>query len=127
MKAVVIDDCLLSGQEIKKCDGLFIFKKNNKKIYIVLVELKGANIEAAFEQLASVKQCPEYQKIIERFVKEINIGKPVRPIERSFIVTSAKMPPRLWQEKFERSYGIRVNIRTSAQTKAKALDLRKDL
>lgn len=93
----------------------------------MLVELKGANIEAAFEQLASVKQCPEYQKITAHFAREISGSRSVRLIEKSFIATSAKMPPRLWQQKFERSCGIKVNIRASAQTKAKALDLRKDL
>ena len=82
VKAVVIDNCLLSGQDIKKCDGLFIFK-NNKNIYIVLVELKGADIETAFMQLASVKRCPEYKKIAEHFLREISDSKSVRLIEKS--------------------------------------------
>lgn len=132
VKAVVVDGCLLTDEQTKKCDGLFILidkkeKNKRKKIYIVLVELKGTNIDVAFDQLASVKRCTEYQEIIEHFAKEINGSKPVRPIERFFIVTSAKMPPRLRQEKFERSYEIKVNIRTSARTKAKALDLREYL
>lgn len=132
VKAVVVDGYLLTDEQTKKCDGLFVLigkkeKNRRQKIYIVLVELKGTHIDDAFDQFASVKHCPEYQKIVEHFAKEINSSKPVRPIERSFIVTSAKMPPRLWQEKLERSYGIRVDIRMSARTKAKALDLRKDL
>lgn len=94
---------------------------------VITIQMKGTNIDVALDQLVSVKRCPEYQEIIEHFAKEINGSKPVRPIERSFIVTSAKMPPRLRQEKFERSYGIKVNIRTSARTQAKALDLREYL
>lgn len=133
VKAVVVDGCLLTDGQTKKCDGLFILiskkeKNRRQKIYIVLVELKGTHIDDAFQQLTSVKHCPEYQNIVEHFKKTINNSKnSVKLIKRSFIVTSAKMPPRLSQEKFERSYGIRVDIRTSAQTKAKALDLRKDL
>ena len=132
VKAVVVDGCLLTDGQTKKCDGLFILidkkeKNRRQKIYIVLVELKGTHIDDAFDQFESVKQCPEYREIIEHFAKEINSSKPVTLIERFFIVTSTKMPPRDWQDKLERSCGIKVNIRASAQAKAKALDLRKDL
>ena len=106
----------------QKCDGLFIFTTNKRDIHIVLVELKGTNIYTAFQQLESVKDCPEYQDIIEHFN-----SKYLRVIKRFFIVTSARIPPRLQQDKLEQSFGIKVGIRTSAKTKAKALDLREYL
>ena len=125
MKAVVVDGCLLSDKIQKKCDGLFIFTTNRKnihKIYIVLVELKGTDIYTAFQQLESVNNCCEYKKIIEYFN-----SKRLKVIEQSFIVTDAKMPSQLQKDKLEKSFGIKVGIRTSARTKAKALNLRKDL
>ncbi|KKZ14868.1 MAG: hypothetical protein TH68_03500 [Candidatus Synechococcus spongiarum 142] len=116
---------MLSDKIQKKCDGLFIFttnKRNIHRIYIVLVELKGTDIYTAFQQLESVNNCCEYKKIIEHFN-----SKRLKVIEKSFIVTNAKVSPRLQQDKLEKSFGIKVDIRTSAQTKAKALNLRKYL
>lgn len=127
VKAVVDDDCLLSSQQAKKCDGLSIFsdnKENNKKIYIVLVELKGTDIDTAFEQLTSVKQSQEYREIITCLTRKSNCGKPVKPSEQYLIVTNSNLS-RNQQAKPEKHYRIKTKIRTSQKTKA--LDLRGQL
>ncbi|MXW40802.1 MAG: hypothetical protein F4Z75_06650 [Synechococcus sp. SB0668_bin_15] len=122
VKAVVVDDCLLSSQKIKKCDDLFILKKNNKNVYIVLVELKGTHIKDAFAQLASVRQDQKYECIVECF------PKTPKPIERAFVITGRMpLPPLNQQAKLEEIYGIRVKILASQKTKSKALDLREHL
>jgi len=122
VKAVVVDDCLLSGPKIKKCDGLFIFERSNNRIYIVLVELKGTHIEDAFTQLAFVRQCQEYKCIVKCF------ARTPRPIERAFIITGPMPLPSLRQQNMlAQEYGIKVNIILSQKTKDKAPDLRDSL
>jgi len=88
VKAIVVDGCLL-GNKTKKCDGLFIFSQA-QKTYIALIELKGSNIEDAFEQLSCTRDSQEYR----------NIHKSIREsfkhtlVERWFIITSRTIGAR---------------------------------
>jgi uncharacterized protein YjbI with pentapeptide repeats len=47
---IKIDDCLIKSQEIEKCDFGFVRNSNNDFYF---VELKGTNIQKAFDQIIS--------------------------------------------------------------------------
>lgn len=100
---IVLDGCVFTDQ-IQKCDGLFLLSTNSKK-FACLVELKGVDIEHAFEQIAFVKnQRPEYQQIKDSFTASEGAHQV---IEKAFIVSSGSMS-KPEQERLEEEHGIRV-------------------
>ena len=50
-----IDDAMITGADISKCDYLFTFEKNSIN-YAIFVELKGTDITHAMEQIFSAVQ-----------------------------------------------------------------------
>lgn len=110
--AVVIDGCVCEDN-ISKCDGMFLYKRNNKR-WIILIELKGSDLEHAFKQLAFMKnKRPEYNELYSLFSEENKYNLQ----EKSFIVSNHILQ-RTEHQKFENSNGIRVTkILHSAATK----------
>ena len=110
--AVVIDGCVCADNE-PKCDGMFLYKRSNKR-WIILVELKGVDLERAFEQLFYTKMHrPAYKEIYMLFSEE---QKYVLN-EKAFIVSN-RIIQRVEHKKLEIRNGIRVShILHSAATK----------
>ncbi|OYU79117.1 MAG: hypothetical protein CFE23_15545 [Flavobacterium sp. BFFFF1] len=72
-----IDDCLVKSQQVKKCDFGFV-RNSNKEFYFV--ELKGSDIDTAYEQIINT---------IDIFQRElIQIPKP----QRYGFIVSSKVP-----------------------------------
>ena len=86
-KAVVLDGCVFADSEMR-CDAVYLFKGNNRKV-AALVELKGASgIAHAFEQLAYTKnRRKEYQELKEK----LDEAGPGRLREMAFIVTNGML------------------------------------
>ena len=103
--AIIIDQCLIKDNNTK-CDALFLFNSNNKKVSF-LTELKGAgDIEKAFFQLSyTQKNRVEYKNIITKF-QEID-NKKVKVIEK-FVIVSNGMLNKIELAKLENRYKVRV-------------------
>jgi hypothetical protein len=110
--AVVIDGCVCVDK-VAKCDGMFLYKRINKR-WIILVELKGGDLEHAFEQLAFMKSHrTEYKEFYNLFSEENRYSL----CEKAFIVSNHILQ-RTEHQKLEKENGIRVTkILHSAATK----------
>ncbi len=101
-KALVIDQCVCRDNNLK-CDGIFLYRRKNKH-WIIMVELKGRDIEHAFEQLAYMKNNrTEYQEIARLFME----GERGRAQQEAFIVSNFKISITEKQE-LENDHRIRV-------------------
>jgi len=101
--AVVIDGCVCADN-VSNCDGMFLYKRNNKR-WIILVELKGGDLEHAFEQLAYMRnQRQEYKELYNLFSEDQNYSLH----EKSFIVSNHILQ-RIDHQKLENENGIRVS------------------
>lgn len=118
-KVMVLDGCVLTDNNTK-CDALYLFKNQSRKV-AALVELKGAAaIPHAFEQLAYTrKQRPEYQQLRA----QLDRSGPGKLIEKAFIVTNG-MLPKPEREKLENRHGIRVHEVLQSEPSGKVPDLR---
>jgi hypothetical protein len=76
-RALAIDGCVLKDKDQQpKCDGLFVFL-DNRRIAVLLVELKGVDIRHAFEQLAYVRNIRQEYKQLIASLMGCGKGKPV--------------------------------------------------
>ncbi len=101
-KALAIDQCVCKDNDLK-CDGLFLYRRKNRH-WIIMIELKGRDIEHAFEQLAYMRNHrPEYKEIEQLFME----GGNGRAQPEAFIVSNYKITSVL-QQKLERTHRIRV-------------------
>jgi len=102
--AMVLDGCVFTDGNAPKCDGLFLFRKNGKKV-AALIELKSAcHIDDAFPQLAYVRyQRAEYGKIVASL--ETSGSGSVHHI--AYIVSNGKLDTSR-KERLEDEHGIRV-------------------
>jgi len=118
-KALVLDGCVFTDDTIK-CDALYLFRGQNRKV-AALVELKGAgDIPHAYEQLAYTrKRRPEYQQL----KAQLDRSAPGQLIEKAFIVTNG-MLSKPKREKLENRHGIRVNEVLQSEPSGKVPDLR---
>jgi hypothetical protein len=116
--AIMLDRCVFKDQDLK-CDGLFLFCGPNKAA-AVLVELKGVDIERAFDQLAHVRrERPQYKT----FVAELTRQCDSRTQELAFIISSSLRSP-LEKEKLEERYAMRVKAILHSAASLKVPDLR---
>lgn len=104
VSAIVIDQCVIKDNQTK-CDALFLFQSNHKKVSF-LTELKGAgDIPKAFFQLTYTRRNrQEYKDIIQKF-KAVDEKKI---IEKFVIISNGILEKTKW-EKLEREYNIRVS------------------
>lgn len=101
-KVLVADGCIFNDTK-PKCDALFILKHQHKS-FIILVELKGTNLNDAVEQLAYTKyNRNEYVELITMLRGQNN--QPVR--ELAFIVSNY-MPTKREIHDLEKSANIRI-------------------
>jgi len=97
---IAIDNCLITSNSRKKCDCLFIYKKENST-YSFLTELKGRNdIPKAFLQLSLTREYPEYKNIITFYKIPRN--------KQKFVIVSDIQLNKVDMRKLEHRYNIRV-------------------
>jgi len=102
--AIVLDGCVFRDNDTK-CDGLFLWKKGTSKKCAILVELKGTDLERAFEQIAYVRSNrPEYREIFDAFKSDQGASTVV---EKAVIVSNGTLTKPQWV-KLENQYGFRV-------------------
>ena len=118
-KAVVLDGCVFTDND-KRCDALFLFRRNNVK-FAALVELKGAgDISHAFSQLAHTQNHrPEYKQLVQ----QLNKSGPGPLHERAFIVSNG-MLSKPHRERLEEAHSIRVSEVIYSEPGSKVPDLR---
>ena len=120
-KALAIDQCVCTDNRMK-CDGIFLFRKNNRH-WIIEVELKGKDIEHAFEQLSYMQKCrPEYKEIEALFMN----GQKGKLTHEAFIVSNY-IPTKIEKVKLEDFYRIRVKALLHSEATTPVLDIRKYL
>lgn len=117
-KAVVIDGCVCNDDN-RKCDGIFLLRSNNKN-YMILVELKGTNIEHAFGQLAYMRtNRPEYAELKQLFMA----NQPGSLRHEAFIVSNAVISS-LMKKRFEITHSIKVKSIIVSEATKPVQDLR---
>lgn len=120
-KAVVIDQCVCADNDTK-CDGLFLYRRNNKH-WMILVELKEGDFKHAFEQLAYTRhRRPQYKEIEELFIK----NQTGQLKHEAFIVSNHQMPKNEIQ-KLENEHQMRVKAILFSEATSPTPDIRKYL
>jgi hypothetical protein len=102
-KALAIDQCVCTDNRQMKCDGMFLYRRGNRH-WMIMVELKGGDIEHAFEQLAYMRyNRDEYGEIEQLFMT----GETGLLCHLAYIVSNFKISS-VAQQKLEASYNIRI-------------------
>jgi len=116
--ALVLDQCVFLDNSLK-CDGLFILSQTNKS-YVLLVELKGVDIQHAYEQLAYVLNSrPEYHQILDH----VRANAAGNLVQKSFIVSNGVLGAKD-KQKLENTWNIRPVLIAGQKPVDKAPDLR---
>ena len=116
--ALVLDQCVFKDNYLK-CDGLFVLSQINKS-YILFVELKGTDIQHAYEQISYVLTSRSEYSAIVNHVRANFAGTLV---QKSFIVTNGAIGAKD-KKKLEKTWKIRPALITEQKPAAKAPDLR---
>ncbi|QEP43517.1 hypothetical protein D5085_10505 [Ectothiorhodospiraceae bacterium BW-2] len=117
--AVVLDGCVFTDNQTK-CDGVFILASQNSDV-ISLIELKGRDIEHAFEQIAYVKNHrPEYRQIKQMVIRQMSGDLN----EKAFVVSSALIS-KSEKEKLELHYQCRITDILHSTATTPVPDIRK--
>jgi hypothetical protein len=119
VKLIALDGCVFQDN-LPKCDGMFVFQKGNQ-VYLILVELKGSDIDHAFEQVKYTREArTEYSQI-----KEAVSGNR-SPIESAFVISNYQID-KVSQQKLENSHKVRVKKVLHSVATSPMPDLRKHL
>ncbi len=101
-KALAVDQCVCKDDQLK-CDGMFLYSRG-KKHWMIMVELKGKDVEHAFKQLAYMRHSrSEYSEIEQLFMA----GQAGKPIHKAFIVSNFLLSA-VAQHKLEKTHRIQV-------------------
>lgn len=120
-KAIVIDGCICTDND-SKCDGLFLFRQGNKN-WMILVELKGTDLDRAFGQLAYTRNNRrEYSRIRGLFMQ----NQTGRLYEVAFIVSN-KIPDKNELQKLENAHGLRLKACLHSEATKPIPDIRENL
>jgi|SRR5690554_4710106 len=120
-KALVLDQCVFRDNN-PKCDGMFIFRRRHR-YWMILVELKGTNIEHAAGQLAvTIHNRPEYQAIKGM----VNANASGQLTELAFIISSA-IPSKPAIRRLEDQNNIRIKAILHSTATTPIPDLRKSI
>jgi hypothetical protein len=120
-KALAIDQCVCNDANLK-CDGLFLYRRQNKN-WMILIELKGSEIEHAFKQLHYTRNNrPEYEQIETLFMA----GQRGSLKHEAFVVSNFKKT-EVEKQKLENKYGIRVKAILHSEACIPMLDVRRFL
>lgn len=117
-KLLVLDGCVLKDN-LPKCDGVFFYEKENRA-FMILVELKGADIDHAFEQIKYTRQQrKEYADLKNQFSQ----NRSGNIIESAFVISNHRID-QVSIQKLEKAYGIRVKAVLHSEATTPMPDLR---
>jgi hypothetical protein len=117
-KLLILDGCVFRD-DFPKCDGMFFYEKGNK-IFMILVELKGGDIDHAFEQ---VKYTRETRSEYFSLKNQVMNNRAGRPIELAFVVSNHRID-RVRHQKLENMYQVRVKAVLHSEASTPLPDLR---
>jgi len=86
VKLLVLDGCIFKDTR-SKCDGIFFFEKGNST-YIILVELKGGDIDHAFEQ---IKFARENRQIYSDLRNQLGQDRSGKVCEDTFVISNHRL------------------------------------
>lgn len=95
-----IDDCIIRGSDVKKCDYAFLYEVQTSCSFVIMVELKGRDYERALLQLQNTYENTEFQSFLASLPKPRKV--------RAVVVIGPKAQinkPKL--EKLESIVGVR--------------------
>jgi hypothetical protein len=120
-KALAIDQCVCTDKQLK-CDGMFLYRRQNKH-WMILIELKGSEIEHAFEQLHYMRNNrPEYNQVETLFM-----AGQKGSIKHEAFVVSNYIATIVEKQKLEEQYGIRVKAILHSEASSPVPDVRRYL
>ncbi len=99
---MVLDGCIFKDN-LPKCDGMFFYKKGTKA-HMILVELKGGDINHAFEQ---IKYTREQRTAYKSLRSQFSQNQKGSILESAFVISNYRID-RVSHQKLEKTYGIRV-------------------
>ncbi len=118
-KLLILDGCVLNDN-LPKCDGIFFYAKGNK-FYMILVELKGGDIDHAFEQVRYTRESrAEYGSMREL----VSRSGDRSPIERAFVVSNHRID-KVTHQKLENTHRVRVQAVLHSEATTPMPDLRR--
>jgi hypothetical protein len=117
-KLVVLDSCFITNK-YPKCDAVF-FLETETKGFALLIELKGDDIDHAFEQLKFTKEKQlQYVELKDLFSKAT--GKACK--EYAFIVSNHQIN-KIKLQKLEKTHEMRVKAILHSEATMKIPDIR---
>lgn len=120
-KALVIDGCICNDND-SKCDGLFLYRQGIKN-WMILVELKGTDLDRAFSQLAYTRNDRvEYAEIKDLFMQD----QPGRLLEAAIIVSN-RIPDKNELQKLENAHALRLKACLHSEATTPIPDIREIL
>lgn len=120
-KLLVLDGCYITDNN-PKCDAVF-FLSTKSQAFLILSELKGADIDHAFEQIKYTQQKqPKYSDLKKVFSESTK--KAVT--EHAFIISNYQVS-KVDLQKLEKNHGLRVKAILHSEAITKMPDLREYL
>jgi hypothetical protein len=99
---LILDGCVLKDN-FPKCDGIFFYEKANRA-YMILVELKGGDIDHAFEQIKYTReQRTEYFSLKNQFGQ----NRSGNIFEYAFVISNHRIDA-VTRQKLENNHQVRV-------------------
>ncbi len=117
-KLLILDGCLLNDN-LPKCDGIFFYEKGNRA-YMILVELKGGDIEHAFEQ---IKYTREHRTEYTSLKNQFSQNRTGNIFESAFVISNHRID-RVTHQKLEKAHGLRVKAVLHSEATTPLQDLR---
>ncbi len=117
-KLLVLDGCVFKDN-LPKCDGIFFYEKGNRA-YMILVELKGGDIEHAFEQIKYTReQRTEYFSLKNQFGQ----NRSGNIFEYAFVISNHRIDA-VTRQKLENNHQVRVRQVLHSEATSPMPDLR---
>lgn len=118
-KLLVLDGCLLKDN-LPKCDGVF-FLEIASKAFMILAELKGGDIDHAFEQIKYTRERRNHYTLLKTHLSD-STQKIIR--EEAFVISNHQLD-KVSHQKLEKAHGIRVKAVLHCVATSPMPDLRK--
>jgi hypothetical protein len=117
-KLLALDGCYIKNNQ-PKCDAIFFLETENKA-FMIFTELKGGDIDPAFEQINYTRsKQPRYAELLEAF--QYATRKTVR--EEAFIISNHQIN-KAETQRFERRHGVRVKSIIHCEASSRTPELR---
>jgi hypothetical protein len=120
VKFVKVDGCLITGAGGRKCDCLVLYKRNNSKMHVMYVEMKGGSAKGSFAHAIDQLE----NTIKHDAVKAVIASHGAISIKRTAVLHAGygMTTNRPHNDEVEDRLGMRLHIHRAKQSE-KALDL----